>query len=90
MTPNKAKNNMLPPAISKSKGPGVSFVPLSKANKLLEAILKTPSPNAKEGISLNIQDMAFPASLVDGMILKINIANGPILPIKKWKKNVAT
>jgi len=73
-----------------SKASGISLFSEKEEKIALADIFNTPSPNAKDGISLNIQARDFPTDLVDSIILKINMIKGPIDPNRKLKKNEVT
>jgi len=74
---------MSPPAISNSKAVGASKLPSRIAKIALLDVFKTPSPKAKDGITLNTQDNYIPISRVSSMILRIKKTKGPRDPTKK-------
>lgn len=84
------KNNRSPPAKFISKeGSGIYF-PATVANKERLPIFITPFPKQNDGKNLKTHQRATPASLVEGIILNINIIRGIKAPDKKWRKKEAT
>lgn len=89
-TPITANINKSPPAIFKSAGSSATSNPRTLLYKFIFPIDKIPFPKAYDGINLIAQVISTATSLVDGMILRTKVTNGPTPPNKKWMKNVAT
>lgn len=66
------------------------MLPAYIAKSCLLPMLRMPVPKEKDGINLKIHCKTTPASLVDLMILKMNIATVKIAPKMKLRKKHAT